>query len=455
MRTTAAHDQERSPAGNVARVDVEAPVRAHRRQRRRRRARAERPAASAPRRARRGHPPARPASRRDPASNVSFFRRSATASGRGSSGPGVLADGSARCSSPTGPIDDALLEELEELLIAADLGAAAGRRLRQPRARGGQVRAGRPAPSSCGALFRRFLDETRSARRRRRWTSITGRRDPHARRQRLGQDDDTGKLAAALQGHGQARRRSRPPTRSGPRRSSSSRRGGERVGVEVIRQAAGSDPAAVVFDAVKAATARGIDVLIVDTAGRLHTKTNLMDELVKLKRVIERQLPGRAPRVADGARRAHGPERVRAGAHVPRGDRPHRPRPDQARRHRQGRHRRAHRRELGAARSSSSASASRSTTSSPSTRSRFVDALVRLTHDAAMTVDDAASCGARSSWPSAGRGLTSPNPMVGAVVVRDGRMVGRGLPPRARGPARRGRGAGRAPARARAAPRST
>jgi fused signal recognition particle receptor len=69
-------------------------------------------------------------------------------------------------------------------------------------------------------------------------------------------------------------------------------RWGERIGVEVIHQTAGSDPAAVVFDAVKAATARGADALIVDTAGRLHTKTNLMEELAKLKRVIERQMPG-------------------------------------------------------------------------------------------------------------------------------------------------------------------
>src|SRR3989454_10373219 len=69
-------------------------------------------------------------------------------------------------------------------------------------------------------------------------------------------------------------------------------RWGERIGVEVIHQAAGSDPVAVVFDAVKAATARGVDALIIDTAGRLHTKTNLMEELAKLKRVIERQLPG-------------------------------------------------------------------------------------------------------------------------------------------------------------------
>ena len=60
----------------------------------------------------------------------------------------------------------------------------------------------------------------------------------------------------------------------------------------MIRQATGADPAAVVFDAVKAATARGVDVLLVDTAGRLHTKSNLMDELIKLRKVVSRQLPG-------------------------------------------------------------------------------------------------------------------------------------------------------------------
>src|SRR2546425_409618 len=67
---------------------------------------------------------------------------------------------------------------------------------------------------------------------------------------------------------------------------------GQRIDVEVVRQAAGSDPAAVVFDALKSAMARGADVLVIDTAGRLHTKSNLMDELAKLKRVIERQVPG-------------------------------------------------------------------------------------------------------------------------------------------------------------------
>ena len=66
----------------------------------------------------------------------------------------------------------------------------------------------------------------------------------------------------------------------------------ERVGVELIKHTEGSDPAAVVFDAVSAAKKREADVLIVDTAGRLHNKKNLMDELAKINRVIERELPG-------------------------------------------------------------------------------------------------------------------------------------------------------------------
>jgi fused signal recognition particle receptor len=66
----------------------------------------------------------------------------------------------------------------------------------------------------------------------------------------------------------------------------------ERAGVDMIRQAAGADPASVVFDAVNAAKSRGADVLIVDTAGRLHNKKNLMDELAKINRVIDRELPG-------------------------------------------------------------------------------------------------------------------------------------------------------------------
>ena len=66
----------------------------------------------------------------------------------------------------------------------------------------------------------------------------------------------------------------------------------ERAGVELIRQNAGADPASVVFDSISAVKSRGADVLIIDTAGRLHNKKNLMDELAKIDRVIGRELAG-------------------------------------------------------------------------------------------------------------------------------------------------------------------
>ena len=65
----------------------------------------------------------------------------------------------------------------------------------------------------------------------------------------------------------------------------------ERVGVPIVKQAMGSDPAAVVFDAVQSAVARNADVVIIDTAGRLHNKIHLMDELSKIKRVIKKVIP--------------------------------------------------------------------------------------------------------------------------------------------------------------------
>lgn len=67
---------------------------------------------------------------------------------------------------------------------------------------------------------------------------------------------------------------------------------GKRADVEVIKQSAGSDPAAVIYDGIQAAKARNVDVLLCDTAGRLQNKVNLMKELEKIKRVIEREVPG-------------------------------------------------------------------------------------------------------------------------------------------------------------------
>ena len=67
---------------------------------------------------------------------------------------------------------------------------------------------------------------------------------------------------------------------------------GQRIGADVIKHRQGADPSAVVFDGLAAAKARGVDVMLIDTAGRLHTKSNLMEELKKMKRVLDREFPG-------------------------------------------------------------------------------------------------------------------------------------------------------------------
>jgi fused signal recognition particle receptor len=69
----------------------------------------------------------------------------------------------------------------------------------------------------------------------------------------------------------------------------------ERAGVPMVAHAPGADPGAVVYDALDAAIARGADLVIADTAGRLHTRTNLMDELAKVRRIVDKRLPGSTP----------------------------------------------------------------------------------------------------------------------------------------------------------------
>jgi len=66
----------------------------------------------------------------------------------------------------------------------------------------------------------------------------------------------------------------------------------DRLGIEVVKHKEGADPAAVAYDATKAAVARGVDVLMLDTAGRLHTKVNLMEEMKKIKRIVSKEIDG-------------------------------------------------------------------------------------------------------------------------------------------------------------------
>jgi fused signal recognition particle receptor len=188
------------------------------------------------------------------------------------------------------PIDDALLDDLEDTLIAADLGATAAAeftaRLKE------EAKSGRALSSDdVRALLQQYLTET-----------LSGAAAPLSLDARptvililgvngSGKTTTAGKLAALLQQSGKSVMLAAADTFRAAA-IEQLEEWGRRAGVDVIRQAAGADPAAVVFDAVKAAHARGVDVLLVDTAGRLHTKSNLMDELVKLKKVVARQSPG-------------------------------------------------------------------------------------------------------------------------------------------------------------------
>jgi fused signal recognition particle receptor len=187
-------------------------------------------------------------------------------------------------------VDESMLDELEELLLAADLGAETSQEF-VSRVRAEARRTGSLSASDLRTLLRQLLEET-----------LAGSAAPLELEARpsvvlmlgvngSGKTTSTGKLAAALRQSGKGVLLAAADTFRAAA-VEQLEEWGRWAGTEVIRQGAGADPAAVVFDAVKAAMARRIDVLLVDTAGRLHTKSNLMDELAKLKRVISRQLPG-------------------------------------------------------------------------------------------------------------------------------------------------------------------
>jgi fused signal recognition particle receptor len=187
-------------------------------------------------------------------------------------------------------VDESMLDELEDLLLAADLGAETSQEF-VSLVRSSAKRTGSLSGADLRALLRQFLEET-----------LAGAVAPLELDAKpsvvlmlgvngSGKTTSTGKLAATLTESGKAVLLAAADTFRAAA-VEQLEEWGRRSGTEVIRQAPGADPAAVVFDALKAAMARRMDVLLVDTAGRLHTKSNLMDELAKLKRVIARQLPG-------------------------------------------------------------------------------------------------------------------------------------------------------------------
>ena len=191
------------------------------------------------------------------------------------------------------PVDDDLLDELEEALILSDLGVdtavEAVDRLRE------QVKAGRLRESD---QVRDALAEILA--------DMTGGTDPEARQLKLntvpsvilvigvngaGKTTTIGKLAHNLKAEGKSVLLAAGDTFRAAAADQLEIWAG-RAGVDIVRQTEGADPAAVVFDALTAAKARNIDVVLVDTAGRLQNKANLMKELEKISRVIDKALPG-------------------------------------------------------------------------------------------------------------------------------------------------------------------
>jgi fused signal recognition particle receptor len=194
--------------------------------------------------------------------------------------------------------DAATLEELEAELIAADLGVrTVGRLMERLRAQARGVRAGSPDEPGMvlGLLKDTILEQLRPAEGEPIERLLARSPRPFVVLavgvNGVGKTTTLAKLAQRLKEAGH-----RPLLVAADTFRAAAIEQleiwGRRVGVEVIRHQHGADPSAVVFDGVAAAKARGADVVLIDTAGRLHTKSNLMEELRKMKRVLARELPG-------------------------------------------------------------------------------------------------------------------------------------------------------------------
>ncbi|NOQ52018.1 MAG: signal recognition particle-docking protein FtsY [Desulfuromonadaceae bacterium] len=188
-------------------------------------------------------------------------------------------------------IDEDLIEELEEILITADLGMQTTKRLIGT-LEAGQAKGTLETPDQVRQLLMEELEKILQTESKPLDVSIAA---PFVIMvvgvNGVGKTTTVGKLANQLASDGKKVILGAGDTF----RAAAAEQleiWGERAGVEVIRHAEGADPGAVAFDAARAAVARKADVLILDTAGRLHTKVNLMEELKKIRRVIDREIPG-------------------------------------------------------------------------------------------------------------------------------------------------------------------
>lgn len=189
-------------------------------------------------------------------------------------------------------IDEELFEELEEILITADVGVTTSQYLiSQLRAK--VKKAGITQPADVRGLLMEVMTEELEGG----GTALDFSSKPAVLLvigvNGVGKTTTIGKLAADIKADGKKVLLAAADTF----RAAAIEQleiWAARANVDIVKQREGSDPAAVIYDAISAAKARGADVVICDTAGRLHNKKNLMDELSKISRVIDRELPGGA-----------------------------------------------------------------------------------------------------------------------------------------------------------------
>lgn len=191
-----------------------------------------------------------------------------------------------------GGMDDESLEDLEERLLRADFGVPATLRLvdrLEERVRRGKLRGGGELRSALRAEVGEILAPARDAYLHAAEEGITVYMVVGVNG--VGKTTSIAKLAHVLRGEGRHVLLAAADTfRAGA--IDQLRVWAERVGADFVGGQPGGDPAAVAFDAIDAAEARGADVVLIDTAGRLHTQRNLMDELGKVKRVVSRKVEG-------------------------------------------------------------------------------------------------------------------------------------------------------------------
>jgi fused signal recognition particle receptor len=195
-------------------------------------------------------------------------------------------------------IDESLWEELEELLIGADTGVATAQKVLEDVQRRVEKERLTDPNDVRDALKQELVDILEAAQPRGKiW--VDGQKPEAVAKPAVilvvgvngtGKTTSIGKLAYALREEDAEVVIAAADTFRAAA-IEQMREWGDRVGAEVIGHKQGADPGAVVFDALSAAESRGADVVIIDTAGRLHTKFNLMEELGKIRRVIERKLP--------------------------------------------------------------------------------------------------------------------------------------------------------------------